>query len=152
MTKEIETTKPMVLCLTVVRVKRRISSIMRICETRKALYFGPSIGAIGMSLFANATFCRDDSVVVMGTDASPAGVWQIQPATGKFWINWRRDRTSGRIGRICSSAARAQADRANPDGRKRDGGRKGTAGSGLDLRCRVRYIAWPLPFTSFTPN
>ena len=56
MTKELETTKPMVLCLTVVRAKRRISSIMRICETRKALYFGPSIGAIGMSLFATLLF------------------------------------------------------------------------------------------------
>ena len=46
----------MVLCLTVVRLKRRISSIMRICETRKVLYFGPSIGAIGMSLFATLLF------------------------------------------------------------------------------------------------
>jgi len=79
-------------CLTVVRLKRRISSIIRIGGRRKGWLLCRIYWSYRYEFIRNTTFCRDDGVVVVGDDASPAGVWQIQPVAGKFWINWRRDR------------------------------------------------------------
>jgi hypothetical protein len=59
---------------------------------------------------------------------------------------------AGRIRRICPSAAGAQADRSNTDGRRKDGDRKSVARSGMDLRCRLHHLAWRLCFAPFTSN
>src|SRR3981081_4334419 len=79
-------------CLTVIREKRRRSSIIRIGGRGKGCLLWRVYRSYRYEFIRNTTFCRDDGVVVVGDDASPAGVWQIQPVAGKFWINRRRDR------------------------------------------------------------
>ena len=49
------------------------------------------------------------------------------------------------------SATGAQADRANTDDRRRDGGRESITGSSLDLRCRVHHFPGLLLVARPTP-
>jgi len=53
-------------------------------EEAKVAYCGGIYWICRYEFIRNTTFCRDDGVVVVGNDASPAGLWQIQSVAGKF--------------------------------------------------------------------
>jgi hypothetical protein len=57
---------------------------MRIGGRRKGCLLWRIYWSYRYEFIRNTTFCRDDRVVVVGNDASPAGLWQIQSVAGKF--------------------------------------------------------------------
>jgi hypothetical protein len=95
-----------------------------------------SIGTVDMSLFAILLFV---GTMVLSLRAT----MRVRQVYGKFS---QLPTSSGLSGTETAATILRQERISNVEiAEHDDGGREGIARSGLDLRCRVHYIAWLLP-------